>query len=90
MISAVMDKSTLKFYLIGDTDADALGALCCFGFQRGKAGHGGFGFQNFGQLRADLRVRRGEDGAAVLVGQDAGLKGVDVACRLHDLGLVLR
>ena len=33
-------------------------------------------------------MRRGEDGAAVLVGQDAGLKGVDVACRLHDLGLV--
>ena len=50
MISAVI-AFTLKFDLIGDTDADALGALCCFGFQRGKAGHGGFGFQNFGQLR---------------------------------------
>jgi len=53
-----MDKSTLKFYLIGDTDADALGALCRFGFQRGKAGHGGFGFQNFGQrLELDVRYR---------------------------------
>ena len=27
MISAVMDKSTLEFYLIGDADADALGVL---------------------------------------------------------------
>ena len=33
-------------------------------------------------------MRRGEDGAAVLVGQDARLKGVDVAGRLDDLGLV--
>ena len=33
-------------------------------------------------------MRRGKDGAAVLVGQDAGLKGIDVAGRLDDLGLV--
>ena len=33
-------------------------------------------------------MRRGKNGAAVLVGQDAGLKGIDVAGRLNDLGLV--
>ena len=31
---------------------------------------------------------RGEDGAAVLIGQDARLEGIDVAGRLDDLGLV--
>ena len=88
MISAVMDKSTLEFYLIGDADADALGVLGGLGFQCGKARHGGFGFQDLFQLRADLRVRGREDGAAVLIGQDAGFKGIDVPGRLHDLGLV--
>ena len=53
MISAVMDKSTLEFYLIGDAYPDALGLLCGFGFQRGKAGHGGFGGKDLLQLRTD-------------------------------------
>ena len=33
-------------------------------------------------------MRRGEDGAAVLIGQDAGLIGANVAGGLDDLGLV--
>jgi len=83
-----MDKSTLEFYLIGDAHPDALGLLCGFSFQRGKAGHGSFGGKDLLQLGADLRVRRGEDGAAILVGQDAGLKGIDMAGGLDDLGLI--
>ena len=67
-----MDKSTLEFYLIGDAHPDALGLLYGFSFQRGKAGHGGFGGKDLLQFGTDLRVRRSEDGAAVLVGQDAG------------------
>ena len=63
--------------------ASAASASSC-----GQTGHPGLGLKDLFQLGADLRVRRGEDGAAVLVGQDARLKGIDVAGRLDDLGLV--
>ena len=38
MISAVMDKSTLKFYLIGDAHPDALGLLCGLGSSAARPG----------------------------------------------------
>ena len=80
--------STLEFHVVGDTQADALGGLCGLGFQLCQTGHPGLGFEDLAQFGADLRVRRGKDGAAVLIGQDARLEGVDVSGRLDDLGLV--
>ena len=39
------------------------------------------------QLRAGAGVALGKDGAAVLIGQDRGLKGADFAGELDDLAL---
>ena len=41
-----------------------------------------------GKLRARLGVARGEDGTTVLIRQDGRLKGIDLACDLHDFFFV--
>ena len=79
--------SALEFHVVGDTQADALGGLRSFSFQLCQTGHPGLGFEDLAQF-GRIFGWAGEDGAAVLIGQDARLEGVDVAGRLDDLGLV--
>src|SRR5699024_1399310 len=76
------------FRVVANMDGDLFHIGGGFPLQRSQAGHSGLGGLDLGQGGPGLGVGRGEDGTAVLVRLDGGLKGADLAGSGDDLGLV--